>query len=347
VSQAIRTQAPEFAQASYQAQVRRLRRIAELALSRYAVRGARLNFVCHGENTTFRVEGSRGVRFLLRVHRSGYHSSDGHLEELRWLTALHNKGIEAPVPVRSRAGALLETVRDPVTNLERHCSLLCWIDGRFVGIRTGVSHYTQLGDYVGRLHRASKTQRFNERRYWDAEGLLGRTATLGHVSRVPGASPIQMTALLRANRRCLARLRRYQRSFPERLGAIHGDLHQWNFLVTRQGIAAIDFDDCGFGFRAYDLAVPLVTFGLLKKPVPGPVKRALRDAMVESYRCHMPWDEHDDALLDDLVLTRDLAMLGWLASRSDHPSLRARIPGALRRIVAMLDAGETHPALQY
>jgi hypothetical protein len=40
-------------------------------------------------------------------------------------------------------------------------------------------------------------------------------------------------------------------------------------------------------------------------------------------------------------------MLGWLSSRSDHPHLRAALPKALRRVVALLDAGETHPVLRY
>jgi Ser/Thr protein kinase RdoA (MazF antagonist) len=197
------------------------------------------------------------------------------------------------------------------------------------------------------LHQASRKWRFEARRYWDAEGLLGRSATLGHVGRVPGASAAQRASLLRANQRCLARLHRFERAFPDRLGAIHGDLHQRNFILTGAGIAAIDFDDCGFGFRVYDLAVPLMTFGRLRSPVPGPVKRALREAMVEGYRRHMPWDRHDEALLDTLILTRDLAMLGWLASRSDHPQPKANIPRALARIVAMLDAGQTHPAIEY
>jgi Ser/Thr protein kinase RdoA (MazF antagonist) len=142
-------------------------------------------------------------------------------------------------------------------------------------------------------------------------------------------------------------LRRFERAFPDRLGAIHGDLHQWNFIVSQGGLAAIDFDDCGYGFRAYDLAVPLMTFGRLRVEIPGPVKRALREAMVEAYRRHMPWDEHDETLLDELILTRDLAMLGWLGSRSDHPKLRANIPAAIERIVTLVDAGRTHPALEY
>jgi Ser/Thr protein kinase RdoA (MazF antagonist) len=325
----------------------RLRKLAELAVGRFPVRGAELRFINHGENTTFRVETHSGKRFLLRVHRRDYHSREGHLEELGWLEQLSELGIAAPVPVRSRTGALLESVAAPSVDLERNCSLLRWTDGRFLGRRTVTHSYAELGDYVGRLHQASHAFTFRARRYWDADGLLGSNSTLGNVARVPGLSSAQRGTLERANRRCLERLRRFQRSFPERVGAIHGDLHQWNFLVTRRGIAAIDFDDCGFGFRAYDLAVPLFTIGLLHPPTSGPVKRSLRVALVAGYRRHMPWDGDDDRILDTLVLARDLAMLGWLASRSDHPHLRARVPRATRRVVAMLDAGKTHPALDY
>jgi Ser/Thr protein kinase RdoA (MazF antagonist) len=60
-----------------------------------------------------------------------------------------------------------------------------------------------------------------------------------------------------ARRRLLTRLRRIERKRPERLGVIHADLHFGNLLRTRDGMSAIDFDDCGRGFYAHDLAVPL------------------------------------------------------------------------------------------
>jgi len=40
-------------------------------------------------------------------------------------------------------------------------------------------------------------------------------------------------------------------------GLIHGDLHHENFLFHRGEARAIDFDDCGWGFHLYDLAVTL------------------------------------------------------------------------------------------
>src|SRR4029450_890805 len=40
-------------------------------------------------------------------------------------------------------------------------------------------------------------------------------------------------------------------------GLIHGDLHHKNVLFHRGEARAIDFDDCGWGFHLYDLAVTL------------------------------------------------------------------------------------------
>ena len=37
-------------------------------------------------------------------------------------------------------------------------------------------------------------------------------------------------------------------------GLIHADLLEENILVGNQKLWVIDFDDCGFGFREYDLA---------------------------------------------------------------------------------------------
>jgi len=43
----------------------------------------------------------------------------------------------------------------------------------------------------------------------------------------------------------------------DRFGLIHGDLHQENYFFHDGAVCAIDFDDCGWGWFAYDLAVPL------------------------------------------------------------------------------------------
>ncbi len=45
----------DFEKASYLSQLHRLRALAELALTKYPVRVKKIEFINHGENTTFKV----------------------------------------------------------------------------------------------------------------------------------------------------------------------------------------------------------------------------------------------------------------------------------------------------
>ena len=44
---------------------------------------------------------------------------------------------------------------------------------------------------------------------------------------------------------------------PNVFGLIHADAHLDNVLFDGQQARLIDFDDCGFGYRIYDVAVAL------------------------------------------------------------------------------------------
>jgi Ser/Thr protein kinase RdoA (MazF antagonist) len=43
----------------------------------------------------------------------------------------------------------------------------------------------------------------------------------------------------------------------DQFGLIHADLHLDNALFWRDDVRIIDFDDCGFGYWLYDIAVSL------------------------------------------------------------------------------------------
>ena len=60
-------------------------------------------------------------------------------------------------------------------------------------------------------------------------------------------------------------------------GFIHADLHQWNYLFHGEEVRAIDFDDCGWGYFTYDMAVTLVSGGSGTFP-------ALQDAFLTGYQ---------------------------------------------------------------
>ncbi|HLQ76209.1 MAG TPA: phosphotransferase, partial [Terriglobia bacterium] len=299
-----------FASASYLSQVRRLRDLADRALTRYPVRVRSCTLISHWENTTFRVTSTTGKTFLLRVHRHGYHTQQAILEELRWLEKLSMRGtVRVPAPVRSKAGHLLELVASPLVPHDCYCSLFHWIDGRFFEKAVGAAHLNQLGRVIGELQKSTEGVPVVHRRYWDAEGLVGRRPKFGSIDALEGISHKTQDVLSRAREVVFRRLRRFEISFPEKRGLIHADLHFGNLLMTHDGIAVIDFDDCGFGFHVYDLAVNLGAVEFMARQRKEITYARLKDALIQTYANEMSWDRQDEAILPYFMTARKLLML--------------------------------------
>lgn len=324
-----------FAQASYNAQVSRLRQLATSALKHFPVRAKAMHFINHGENTTFRVEAVNGRNYLLRVHRDGYHTREGIEEELAWLAHLGKvKALRVPVPVRSRKRKLLEHITTSAVPGGRHCALFKWVNGRFAPRkRVRPEQLFELGAMIGTIQKHSLGRKTKHRIYWDAEGLVGAEPKWGSVDRLPGLHREQQKKITQFRKSVLRKLKAFERRFPARQGIIHADLHFGNFLVCEGGLGAIDFDDCGFGFHAYDLAVPMAHLEIFCRENPKLSFEALVEGLQQGYASVRPWDKHDRAILPVLFSARKLAGLGWLNSRSDNPALKKHLKGAAKNLL--------------
>lgn len=325
-----------FAEASYRSQVSRLRRLAAVALAKYPLYVRRLEFIHHGENTTFKVTAREG-RFLLRIHRNGYHTPSAIGEELQWLALLSKKGLKVPAPLKSRAGRLLETAAHPLVPAAREVCVFKWTEGSRGGGRLRPELMFEVGRLLGRIQNETPRAKPRHRVYWNADGLVGRSPKFGPIDRIKGATPAQQKLISRVRLRTYRKLKWFEKTFPRRLGLIHADLHFGNLLKTRDGIAAIDFDDGGYGFHAYDLAIPLVgAERLMKKKKLN--REALKSALIAGYKTERAWDRYDDEILPVLITARKLLMLGWLNSRTDNPRLAAFLPTAIKSAVGDLKA---------
>ncbi len=97
----------------------------------------------------------------------------------------------------------------------------------------------------------------------------------------------------------------------DRFGLIHADLRLANLLAEGERLRVIDFDDCGFGWFAYDFAAA-VSFFEDAAEVP-----ALLDAWVAGYRGVRPLAEEQVAAMPVFVAARRLLLTGWVASHRD------------------------------
>ncbi|MES2854804.1 MAG: phosphotransferase, partial [Bdellovibrionota bacterium] len=291
--------------------------------AKYPLSVARIQFINHGENTTFKVTDSKGRHFLCRIHRNGYHSKPALMEEIRWLAQLAKEDMNVPKPIRSRTGKLIERVFHPEVGF-RECDVFHWVEGRFIDKSLEPKHLLEMGILLSGLQRVGKKFESKHRKYWNTEGLVGSKPKFGNIDQLQDVKPKQQAILTAARKQAYKNLKAFEKRSSDRTGLIHADLHFGNMLITTDGsIGAIDFDDCGVGFHLYDLAVPLVSLEhrlkALKRFKEYPRFKA---ALIEGYTREVPWRKDDDFILTNLIMARRLMMLGWLDSRKDNPRLK-------------------------
>jgi Ser/Thr protein kinase RdoA (MazF antagonist) len=246
-----------------------------VALAEYGLDGARLHLLRQAGNTLFRVSvddlpnaGASGDlfderRYLLRVHQPGYQEGEAIELELAWLTAMRRQAdLPVPEPVATRDGRWLVPISDSAVPGTRNCSLLRWVRGRSVGNRFQLSHFRAQGRLMAQLHNFSAqwlTPANLTKRRFDWDGLFRNDAGSGMTNAEAWAllSPLSRQAFSFVAERIREVMNGWGHS-REVFGLIHGDLGvDANLLFWHGQPRAIDFDDSGFGYWVFDLAVAL------------------------------------------------------------------------------------------
>jgi Ser/Thr protein kinase RdoA (MazF antagonist) len=88
-------------------------------------------------------------------------------------------------------------------------------------------------------------------------------------------------------------------------------------MVDGDRLTAIDFDDCGFGWWAYDLAAAL-SFIETDPRLPD-----LIAAWVDGYTRTAPLRPEDRAMIPALIFLRRVLLTAWLATRADSDTAQS------------------------
>jgi Ser/Thr protein kinase RdoA (MazF antagonist) len=297
---------------------------ARQALAAFGVAPADLRFVHLSENVTFRATDARdGSPLVLRLHRPWYHSIAELRSEHLWTRALVQAGIAAPEPLLTPAGENFVRVEIAATGVGRWAGLARWVEGELLADvvaretdgAANARHFARMGAIMAAMHDQATgwtPPAGFQRHAIDADGLMGPEPFWGPFWDHPLFSPAERTMLLDARDRLHAALTRYGR--PARtFSLIHADLHPHNVLIDGARAAVIDFDDAGFGWHQYDLAVALVAYQ------EHPDFAMFRDACIAGYRSVRAIADADLALLPMFLLIRELAQMGWYHQRPELP----------------------------
>lgn len=298
---------------NYLSQVKKLRALAALAIEQFPIEAVSMEFINHGENTTYKIRDKSGEHFLLRVHRHDYHTTEAINDELRWLLFLsHSAKIKVPEPLALKGSVYIAEVGEG--GERRRCTLLKWVYGRSVRTAINQSHLETVGELTAALHLSSLEFKSSHRNYWDADGLLGKSPFMGRTDCIPSLSASKQRLIDDAQQELFKRLRAYEIGNPQGMGFLHADLHFNNMFFDKGRVIPIDFDDCGHGFLMYDLAV--TAYSLEKfvelKAITTPKKQLLIEAMLERYSQTISISDWDLKIFKDLLVVRRFVMLQWI-----------------------------------
>jgi Ser/Thr protein kinase RdoA (MazF antagonist) len=331
-------------------QLRRIRQLAEATLEAYGLHGARLTFVQYTANIVYRVDVPDPAlarkapgpyvpnRYLLRVlYTSRWEGVKG---ELTWLAALSREaGLPVPEPVPNREGELLTRVAIPGVPQGRIVSLMRWIDGRKMteGFRPG--HFRAWGQMVARLHKfAAGWQPPDgfERPAWDWEGQLGgryfRCPVEELVASMPERLQEPFQIVSQEARTAMEGLGKGSDAY----GLIHADMYPENVLFKAGEAYPIDFEDCGFGYWLWDIAIALCLWPWTEEWY------WMRDAFLDGYSRIRTLPNSQLQHLDLFMATQYATMVLWAslfirndpARQAEHEAWRDRDGTKLLRYLA-------------
>ncbi|SEV88726.1 Ser/Thr protein kinase RdoA involved in Cpx stress response, MazF antagonist [Aliiroseovarius sediminilitoris] len=276
----------------------------------------------------------------LRLHRPGYQSKASIQSELDWMAGLASAGMRVPAPIPMRSG---DTVAD--LGAGQIATVVSWVDGAPIGEGgvplpgtevDQVALYHCVGRELATLHNLTDAmilpQGFSRHR-WDIPGLLGDNPFWGRFWESPALTEGERALILRARAVAHDMVTAFAEDGAD-FGLIHADALRENIFVKDGELTLIDFDDAGFGFRIYDLAV------MMTQNEDEPAADAIRDAAIAGYRTLRSFPHDAEALLPLFVMIRRFASMGWAVPRNppDGPAVRDYAQKAVRAARTFLRA---------
>ncbi|MGE7861875.1 phosphotransferase enzyme family protein [Bacillus mobilis] len=219
-----------------------------------------------GENQTYIFESDKN-KFVVRQYREGRYIAEQIEAEIHWLIAMQKQMLVPEVVANKNGDWITSVMKDGVSI--QYFVVFRFINGSEI-LEPREKDYEKLGSLMRMFHektnevlkRVPQTWRGYERPIYSEQKIIHE--------------PLQQ--LLNASflshedkHKCMKIAERIQEiGNSTQLGEkqfVHGDMHFGNVLVDKEDWYLLDFDECGFGYKEFDIGVPrlhLIASGQLK-----------------------------------------------------------------------------------
>lgn len=264
-----------------------------------------------GDNDHYLIE-SINNKYVLRVYRYNKYwlkSKSNYLFELAWLRYLKSYNINVSAPIIRKDNKFIGELN--ASEGKRFWAIFDYLEGD--NTELSIQNIFNLGASIAKIHLLSKDFKTKYKRINIEQKFL----ITDPYTRIKNSSININTTDLKTLDDIVKRLEKEVSIFalkriPSSWGVIGGDFHQYNYLIHNKYVVnLIDFDLCGYGWNAYDIAV--FRWSLLNKK-----QETLKwNKFLEGYLSVKQLCDEELKIIPALVKARQIWMMGAHTTYND------------------------------
>jgi Ser/Thr protein kinase RdoA (MazF antagonist) len=270
-------------------------------LKDYGIHNAKVSCINFEFNATFAVESESGVKYALRININSTRTVDNMQAEVEWVRHLcRTSGVHTPTPIATEKDEYIVSGVHADSGHTLFGVMYSWLEGEEIGDEPTSQQLHEVGRAIATLHQESLEFSLStgnslptfDSFFWGTEDFLfSENSLLSDADR----------ALIQQAHDLIMKFTSelYRNS---KVHIIHADMHGWNLMWHEGRLSIFDFDDCGFGIEAQDLAVALYYLDTPEQD----------EALLNGYKSVRPLPTYSENAMKALLLQRRLLLLNYL-----------------------------------
>ena len=288
-------------------------------LKKYGIDGADIECMNFEFNATFSVSTQTGQKYALRLNINSTRTLENIQAETQWVRSLARiPSINVTRPIAALDDNYVVSGHHEDSGQTIYAVMYSWLEGEEIGDEPTVKQLHTVGQAIALMHQngsdfeltdGAELPTFNDFMWGTEDFLFSSKSTL---------KP--------ENRQLIEKARDLIMKFTDELYTnspvhiIHADFHGWNLMWHENQVFIFDFDDCGFGVEAQDIAVALYYLDTPEQNV----------ALLDGYKSVRPLPAYSENAMKALLLHRRLLLLNYLFE-TKNPEHKEMLPAYLEK----------------
>ena len=302
-------------------QTQSLTAFAHDVLEKYGINNAEVECINFEFNATFAVTTESAQRYALRLNINSNRVESNILAEVQWVRHLARvQGINVPAPIATLDDQFVISGVHQDSGQTIYGVMYSWLEGEELGDEPTLEQLHLVGSSIALMHLNSgefvlsdnaELPTFNDF-FWGTEDFL-----FSSQSKVP---PRDRELLKKAHDLIMKYIDELYATSAVHI--IHADLHGWNLMWHEGQLSIFDFDDCGYGVEAQDIAVALYYLDTPEQDA----------ALLDGYKSIRPLPVYSEKAMKAILLQRRLLLLNYLyeTKNAEHKEM---LPAYLEKTI--------------